>query len=156
MDDFISWQKHRYIIIPALILMGMLVFASAFLPSEPVWITDNGNKLMLMHNYSANGTIFFDHPSPENFPCGGFHFQTLPNGRITSFHAPYLPVLTAWVSKIAGSSGVLLIPMLCGAALFALAYRFPGNKKWLPAALAATPLIYYSLLLWEMIPAAEH
>lgn len=154
MDEFISWRKHRYIIISALIFLGMLFFASAFLPPEPVWITDNGSKLMIMHNYAANGSLFFEHPSPENFPCGGFHFQPLPDGRITSFHSPYLPVLTAWMGKIAGSTGILLIPMLCGAAIFAVLCRFPGGKVRIIAALAATPVLFYSLLLWEMVPAA--
>lgn len=154
MDETLSWEKHRHIIIPLLLFLAVLTFSAAFLPPEPVWITDNGNKLMIMHNFLDNGTIYFDHVSPENFPRGGFHFQTLENGRTVSFHSPYLPVLTALLYRCAGSFGTVIIPALSLAGIAALLLLFPGKKRWPLFMLGATPLIFYSLLLWEMLPAA--
>lgn len=153
-----GWKKpgitHRKLLFPVLFAVISLLFAAALLPPEPVWITDNGNKLMIMHNFMEHGSIFFDHPSPENFPFGGFHFQTLENGRITSFHSPYLPVMTAWLCKISGKAGVLLIPVVSLALILSVMLEFPGKKYRILIALAAAPLFFYSLLLWEMIPAA--
>jgi hypothetical protein len=57
-----------------LIFLALLTFAAAFLPPQAVWITDNGNKLMIMHNFAEYGSIFFNHAVPENFPFCGFHF----------------------------------------------------------------------------------
>ena len=126
MNDTLSWHKHRHIIILLIVFLSLLCFTSAFMPPEAVWITDNGNKLMIMHNYLDNDTIFFDHVSPENFPKGGFHFQTLENGRITSFHSPYLPVLTAFVYRITGPIGISMIPALSLAGIAALLFLFPA------------------------------
>ncbi len=154
MDETLSWEKHRHIIIPVILFLATLTFSAAFLPPETVWITDNGNKLMIMHNFLDNGTIYFNHVSPENFPRGGFHFQTLDNGKNVSFHSPYLPVLTAFIYRITGAAGVGIIPALSLAGIAAFLLLFPGKKWWILAMLGATPLIFYSFLLWEMVPAA--
>ncbi|MBR7121689.1 MAG: hypothetical protein IKC94_05560 [Lentisphaeria bacterium] len=154
MNETLCWEKHRHIIIPVILFLALLSFSAAFLPPEAVWITDNGNKLMIMHNFLDNGTIYFDHASPENFPKGGFHFQTLDNGRTVSFHSPYLPVLTALLYRITGSFSTTLIPALSMTGIAVLLLLFPGRKRWQFFMLAATPLIFYSFLLWEMVPAA--
>lgn len=146
--------KYRKILFPVLIVLALLTFAALFLPPEPVWITDNGNKLMIMHQFLRHDTVFFHHPSPENFPCGGFHFQHLADNKIISFHSPYLPVLTAFVCRIAGNSGVLFIPVLSLALIAAILTGLPGKKSYVLTALAAAPLCFYALLLWEMLPAA--
>jgi len=153
-NDILNWEKHRALIVPVLIFLVLLTFAAAFLPPQTVWITDNGNKLMIMHNFAEYGSIFFNHANPENFPFCGFHFQSLADGRITSFHSPYLPVLTAYLYRLAGSTAVVLPSILSLTVICALFFRFPGRKRRYFTFLAATPLIFYALLIWEMLPAA--
>ena len=148
------WKKYRGIIIPLVIFLSAVLFSALFLPAVPVWITDNGNKMMIARNFLEKGTVFFEHVSPENFPCGGFHFQHLADGRISSFHSPYLPVLTAWCSNFAGSFAYTLIPMLSLAGIAWLLCRFPGKKKYLLLAASGTPLFFYGVQFWEMVPAA--
>lgn len=145
--------KHKGVIIPILLLLAMFFFSALFLPESPIWITDNGNKEMICRNFMERKTIFFEHVSPENFPCGGFHFQHLANGKISSFHSPYLPVLTGILCKFV-QGGKTLLPMLFLAGIAWILCRFPVKKRYLFLSMAATPLIFYGVQLWEMVPAA--
>ena len=45
----------------------ILAAAAAFLPAAPVWITDNGNKYMIMRNFAATGSLEISHRIPEVF-----------------------------------------------------------------------------------------
>jgi len=147
-------KKYRGVITALLLFSAMLFFSALFLPENPVWITDNGNKEMIVRNFMERNTIFFEHAVPANFPCGGFHFQHLANGKISSFHSPYLPVLTAWVCKKISGFGFTLLPMLFLSGTAWLLCRFPVKKRYLFPAVAAMPLIFYAVQLWEMVPAA--
>ena len=152
----LSRQDWKYcgILTGVTVFAALVFFAAAFLPPQAVWITDNGGKWMILRQFAEKGTIFFHPEVPENFPLGGFHFQLLPDGRASSFHPPWLSVLASLPYRWAGDFGGVWIPMFCGAALAGLLCRFRVNKVWLFAAVAATPLFFYSLLLWEMVPAA--
>ena len=148
------WKKYNGVIAFLTVFSVAVLFSALFLPEAPVWITDNGNKLMITRNFLDKGTIFFDHVSPENFPCGGFHFQHLADGRISSFHSPCLPVLTAWCCNFAGTFAYTLLPILSLAGIAWLLSTFPGRKKYLLLAALATPLSFYGVQFWEMVPAA--
>jgi len=152
MRDFI--KQHRELLIPVLFLLFATLFA-ALLPPAPVWITDNGNKYLVMQNFVDHGSMDFRHPVPDFFPYGGFHFQKLSDGRIVSFFPPALPALTSVLWKIAGDFAVCWIPLLSAVAiLFAMQKLLPERKLPQIMLISASPLLFYSVLLWEMLPAA--
>ena len=131
---------------------ALLGSAAAFLPAAPVWITDNGNKYIIMRNFAESGVLSIRHAVPGNFPTGGFHFQKTATG-FRSFYPEFLPAVTALPWRLFGDRGATLIPTLAGILLAgAMARHF---RSFACAALAffATPCAFYSLLLWEMIPA---
>ena len=132
--------------------VGSLLIAGFFLPALPLFITDNGNKYMIMRDFAESATLVMDHVEPALFPKGGFHFQTLPDGRIYSFHSWVLPVISSFFYRIAGENAALLPVWLSGLAILIL---LTGNKKARSAAwalLLTTPVWLYSLMLWEMVP----
>ena len=139
--------------ISALLFLITTFFYTVFLPGSPIWITDNGNKMMIARNFLEHGSIFFKHAVPENFPCGGFHFQHLANGKIASFHSPYLPILAAAAHKSL-HCGFLLLPIFALIGTAWLLCKFPVRKRWLFLAAASMPLFFYGVQLWEMVPAA--
>ena len=147
--------QHRDKIIPVFFFLLLLGISFFVLPEYPLWITDNGNKYMMVRQFLLNNTPFFTHLEPALFPYGGFHFQQLASGKIVSFHPVYLPFLSSWCVRFLGISWVNLIPMLCGAAMVWLTMQF-RRKDPVPLILLAgtTVLIFYSLLQWEMVPAA--
>ena len=134
----------------ALLTLGLLALISLAFPRLPQWITDNGNKYIVMRNFCAYGTTAIKHPAPEFFPDGNFHFVRH-RGEIRSFYPEYYPVLASYPFRIFGERGVMLLSMLGSAAaagVLALAL-----KKSFPAAgllVFATPLLFFSFLLWEM------
>ncbi len=152
-NDFFT--QHRDKMIPVFFFLFLLAESLFLLPEYPVWITDNGNKYMMIEQFLHNNTPYFIHPEASLFPYGGFHFQQLEPGKIVSFHPVYLPYLSSWCVRILGGYGVNLLPMVCGAAMVWLIMQF-RKKYWLPLSLltGTTVLIFYSLLQWEMIPAA--
>ena len=126
----------------------LLAFAF-FLPPGAVWITDNGNKYIQMRNFAAGGGGLIRHPCPELFPTAGFHFFRREGGAV-SFYPGYLSAATAPFYRLFGERGVLFWPLLATLSLLFLA----GHFLRLPplGVLLATPLVFYSLLLWEMTP----
>ena len=133
---------------------GSLLIAGLLLPALPLFITDNGNKYMIMRDFAESATLFMDHVEPALFPRGGFHFQCLPDGRIYSFHSWVLPVISSFFYAAAGENAALLPVWLSGLGIFLL---LTGSKKMRFAAwalLLTTPVWLYSLMLWEMVPSA--
>lgn len=152
MSDF--FKQHRELLIPVLFLFFAAVFA-AILPPAPVWITDSGNKYMVMQNFVKHGSMEFRHPAPEFFHYCDFHFQRLSDGRIVSFFPPALPALTAPLWQNAGDYAVCLIPLLSAVViLFALQKLLPERQYPPLMLIAASPLLFYAVQLWEMVPAA--
>jgi len=128
-----------------LLLLGL----AFFLPPGAVWITDNGNKYIQMRNFDAGGGGLIRHPCPELFPTAGFHFFRREGGAV-SFYPGYLSAATAPFYRLFGERGVLFWPILATLVLLFLAGHFLHLPP--PGLLLATPLVFYSLLLWEMTP----
>lgn len=144
------------------VCVALLILLTLWMPRCGHWITDGGNKAMVMENFLLHGTLAMENPAsdldPANrfFPDAVFHFQKTPKG-IYSVFPPYFPILTAPFYHLAGVRGKYLIPLLGGAGalllLLALLKKLHLHAPWLlPAALFATPLAFYSVEFWEMAP----
>ena len=142
------------------ICSAALVLLAFAMPFNGHWITDGGNKLMVMENFLSCGSFAMQNPAsaidPENrfFPDAVFHFQKTARG-IYSVFPPYFSLLTAPFYKFCGPAGKYVLPLLAGAGVLLLLpgilrrWHLPSN--WLlPAALFATPLAFYAVEFWEM------
>ena len=141
----------------ALILVfiaGSLFIAGLLLPPLPLFITDNGNKYIILRDFAETGTLFIDHLEPALFPKGGFHFQSLANGRIYSFHSWVLPVISSFFYRIAGENAALLPVWLCGLGILLLLCKDKKSRFAAWGLLLTTPFWLYSQMLWEMVPSA--
>ena len=135
----------------AMLALLVLNVLAQFLPPAPVWITDNGNKYIVMRNVAETCSPAIRHAAPEFFPTGGFHFIRH-RDRIRSFYPEYYPVLAAKWWKLTGDRGLVWLSMLGTAAVVALLTLIMGERRRLaPFLLAfATPMCFFSFLLWEM------
>lgn len=127
----------------------LLLGAAFILPPGAVWITDNGNKYMMMRNFSRGSGHIISHSEPSLFPTGGFHFIKTPEG-VRSFYPEYLSFLSVPFYKLFGERGVLVLPCLASLLLLFMAWKYWNIPP--PVLLLGTPLFFYSLLLWEMTP----
>ena len=135
----------------ALLTLGVLALFSLFLPELPIWITDNGNKYIVMRNQAQYGTAEIRHPEPEFFPDGGFHFVKH-RGSIRSFHSEYYPKLLSYVVRPFGERAAMWMSMLGTAlAVWLTGVAMDRKTRGMSWALAlATPMFFFSFLLWEM------
>ena len=141
--------KYRTATAAALLSLGVLALVSLAFPKLPQWITDNGNKYIVMRNFAETGTTAIRHPAPEFFPDGDFHFVRH-RGEIRSFYSEYYPVLASYPFRWFGERAVMWLSMLGSAAavwLLALTLRNRTRAIWL---IFATPLFFFSFLLWEL------
>ena len=124
------------------------------MPPGGHWITDGGNKFMVMENILLHHSFVMQNPAsgidPANrfFPDAVFHFQKTAEG-IFSVFPPYFSLLTAPFFQLAGLWGKYFLPLLGGSgALLLLLFilrRWHLRQRWLlPAAMLATPLAFYS------------
>ena len=149
---------------PALLCWGIctaiLLFIAYLMPFQGCWITDGGNKWMVMENILHHHTLAMQNPTssldPENrfFPDAVFHFQKTAKG-IFSVFPPYFPLLSVPFYHLCGSFGKYILPLL-GAAL-ALLIVLKISTGWrlrqpllIFAAAFATPLAFYAVEFWEM------
>ena len=141
--------RCRSFAIAAVTTLGLLALISPAFPRLPQWITDNGNKYIVMRNFAEYGTTAIEHPAPEFFPDGNFHFVRH-RGKMRSFYPEYYPVLASYPFRRLGERPVMWLSML-GGALSAGLLAMAMKRRLLPAALVfATPLLFFSFLLWEM------
>ena len=129
----------------------LLTVASRLLPPLAVWITDNGNKYIVMRNFAETGEAAIRHPAPKFFPTGGFHFVRH-RGKYRSFYPEYYPRFAAWWWRSFGERAPMWLSML-GTAITAgmLALVLRRKHPLLPFLLVvATPMFFFSFLLWEM------
>ena len=128
----------------------LLLLGCAFvLKPGAVWITDNGNKYIMIRNFAKGEGTVIKHVFPELFPTGGFHFIKVPGGAV-SFYPEYLSFITVPFYKLFGERGTLFFPLLATLLLLFMAWYFWHIPP--PLLLLSTPLFFYSLLLWEMTP----
>jgi len=148
-------RKKSFINTPfghAALTLTVLLAMSAFLPEFPVWITDNGNKYIVMRNWIEHGTTEIRQPAPpELFPDGGFHFVRHRSG-IRSFHSEYYPILSSFPYRWFGERALIWLSMIGTAATVGLFSLFLGTsrRKFAPLLAFATPMLFFSFLLWEM------
>ena len=149
MTDFIKKNPAVSAMLAAAVI---LLAAAAVLPSAPVWITDVGNKYIIMRNFAQTGSLEIQHNVSGTFPAGGFHFQKTEKG-YRSFYPEQFPVLASYPYRLFGAQGVTLLTIACGVLLAgAVAYKFRSFTAAM-LLLFAAPCAFYSLMLWEMIPA---
>ena len=127
------------------------------LPAGAGWITDNGNKYIIMRSLAEQGSTAITSPAAgidpggRFFPDGGFHFRRF-NGEMRSIYPEYFPALTLPFYRLFGERGVLFLPVL-GAAAAALLFGFWRRRAATGLILlAGTPLLFYGGTFWEMAP----
>ena len=139
----------------AIVLLAAM--PALLLPAGAGWITDNGNKYIIMRSLAEGGTTAIANPAagidPEGrfFPDGGFHFRRF-HGEMRSIYPEYFPALTLPWYRLFGERGVLVLPALgamAAALLFGLWRRRMAAGLLL---LAGTPLLFYGGTFWEMAP----
>ena len=145
----------------AVLWTGLLAVAGSwFLPPDAFWITDGGNKWMVLVNFLRHGTAEMVNPAaaldPDNrlFPDAVFHFQMW-GGAVRSVFPEVFPVLCAPLFAWLGFPG-LYLPAFLGGVLtvfFAVKSFRSVPQSVMTAALSATPLLFYSVCFWEMTPA---
>ena len=136
------------------ILFIAITILVILLPLGPIWITDNGNKYMIMRNFIASGSCSFVPDVVELFPNGGFHFVQIGN-IFKSFYTEHLPIITAYLYQLFGDFACS-IPSIISSFLVVIFcfYYYPKYCRNLLTILVifTTPLLFYSTLLWEMLP----
>jgi len=124
-----------------------------------VWITDNGNKIIVTQAIALDGTSALKPPFGEKafFP-GTFHFQNAPDGTVRSVLPDVFPCLQTPLYLAFGDRGWLLLPILGALAtmwFFAAtleAAGYPGRLRVPLTALAmiSAPFLFYGGTVWEM------
>ena len=152
----------RYdVMLPLAALAVIMTGVAWLLPHDRFWITDGGNKFILLQNILLHGSTAISYPAadidPEGqfFPDGGFHFRRV-GDQFQSFYPPYYPWLCAVAVKYAGTAAVFLLSLVSGLACVWLTLRIAKTMRLaLPAPLLAaaaglgTPFLFYSLVFWE-------
>jgi hypothetical protein len=135
------------------------------LPGDTFWITDGGNKFIVMENIIRNGTDSLQYPAvdidPEKsfFPDSFFHFNKR-GEHVYSIFPSYFPWVSSWLFKAFGFPGLYILPLSSMLAVMMLCAVIIRQLKLPPLFLAAlpmlafaTPFFFYSLTFWEMTPA---
>ncbi len=141
----------------------MLLFVPAvWCYAEGFWITDGGNKFIMLVNFLRHGEWAIHDPAvaldplSRFFPDGIFHFQRC-GGKIYSVFTEFFPLLAAPFYRWLGFPGLLIWPLAGG--LWTLwaesqllrSLKFPpGAWFLLPLSVLALPLGFYAAEFWEM------
>lgn len=128
---------------------AILAAAAFLLPPCPIWITDNGNKYIIMRNFAEHNTVKLHHIVPELAQTGTFHIQHH-EGALRSFYPEFYPVLCSYFySKSCERTAA--IPAMAGTIICAMLVLYWSKSKLLAGCTAVgTALFFYSFVLWEM------
>lgn len=158
-DDALKRARRKKTLIAFLAVAGFLALQAVLLPEAPVWITDNGNKIIVTQAIALDGTSALKPPFGEKrfFP-GTFHFQNAPDGTVRSVLPDVFPYLQTPLYRAFGDRGWLLLPILGALATmwFFLATLeaagYPGRLRMPLTALAmiSAPFLFYGGTVWEM------
>ncbi|OGV51622.1 MAG: hypothetical protein A2017_08480 [Lentisphaerae bacterium GWF2_44_16] len=143
------------------ITASLYLLVQCCLPKDVFWTSDEGNKFIQTQNISSFNEIRINYPAedidPEYkyFPYCGHHFKKLDNG-VYSFYPFYLPYISSFFYKAAGTAGIYFIPLISAIGIFILLFML--TKKLdieklflcgLAAAAFCTPLFFYAFTFWE-------
>ncbi|MCI5779477.1 MAG: hypothetical protein MR051_06655 [Lentisphaeria bacterium] len=146
--------RRRRFFLPLILLM-LIVGAAAALPPAPVWITDSGNKYLILCNLAEYGEGVFRHPVPELFPYCGFHFQLMPDGGIRSFFPETLAAATLPFRNLFGDAAASVLSISAAVLIVFFTLKLSRDRLFPVLALVcASPLVFYAVQMWEMLPAA--
>jgi len=145
----------------AVISLTAIIYIILLIASPPgFWIIDEGNKFLWAENFIHQGSFKLADPAAEISPGhSSFHPPfSLPakdnSGQNTVF-SPLFIVLIAPLVKIGGWKTAALLPLLATLMLIylvkPLAQRLNLAYRWYTTLLlgAASPLLFYSISLWE-------
>ncbi|MCP3965768.1 MAG: hypothetical protein GY750_03870 [Lentisphaerae bacterium] len=159
-------NKYRWILLTGIIIIAVsYMVIGALLPAHVFWISDGGNKAIIVQNIERTGSDSINYPAQrydklkDYFPDSVFHFNKRGN-KIHSIFSCYFPRMSVPLFKAMGWSGLYILPMLCGLCLLVISILLVKRLKLpplcelsLPLLAFATPLFFYSLTFWEMTPA---
>lgn len=160
------WRKSTFAT-HGLLLLGILIvllIQASFMPGMPVWITDNGNKIMTAMRISGpehTDTFAPSHlfPGSEDYFPGDFHFHRIDeDGTARSILPNTFPFLMSLTKTVFGADAFLFWPIAGTVLTFLLlalllhSFRFPVRSSILCIVLAflGAPFLFYSGTVWEM------
>lgn len=123
--------------------------------------SDVGLRFLQVRELAANGWQSFaiSYPGrgvdPELRHVPWYYAFSLIDGQIFLNISPFLPLVASWLYALLSVPGLALVPVL-GSVFSALAVlsmarsaQLPGARWTFVIALAATPLLFYSAVLWD-------
>jgi hypothetical protein len=160
---FIGNRNHNHYLVLLIIFLIYLV-SFIYTPKDGFWIVDNGNKFIQMKSFIKNGYTSTKIPwegkkyDPDlQFNPLPYQFSIVQNREIYSIFPPAFAVVSAFLYRLMGQTGIYIIPFL---ALFATLWittkicrLLEFDRKLISITVftlaLATPLWFYSLEFWE-------
>lgn len=165
--SFKSFQNEvRYFL--TFFVIGVIYVTLLFiLPPDGFWVVDNGNKFLTVENITRSHfkSITIDYPGKRIDPELRFvplrpPFAVVQGEKLYSVFPPFFPFLEALLFKLFGFRGLYLLPLLAGWGTLFLSkklFQRTMGKKYTHLFLVilglGTPILFYSLVLWEHTPA---
>jgi len=132
-----------------------------FIPKHVFWITDEGNRLILLKNIDHYASLNIEKPFPQLdpearlFPVSGMHFVKIKE-KLYSIYSAVFPLLNLPLFHFMGYQGIYLIALISSFLLFFAMYRLGRelNLKMHPIwgviiTSFCTPILFYSFTYWE-------
>lgn len=151
--------KRESVVLILTALFYLLLWIS--LPKPSFWVLDNGIKFQGARSLVETGELCIDYDGSDFDPAGNFRplphpFSIMKDGRqIPAFSALFM-LLSAILIKIFGNSGSFLLSLLGGYGVLLACWLLWSRTRpdhdgrvYLVLIGLATPLLFYSLSLWE-------